>query len=136
MCKLKITSAICIRQPDISKTLEGSKTYYVLIASDSENWKTICMLRCLRKPFEELSSEPMKIGVLIHLKNGETKHLIKRCDKHNVKRFLFQAIIIAKYNLPIIWVSKARQWKCLQIICGQWNNIRFLRLAFKTSWCI
>ena len=40
----------------------------------------------------------MKIGVLIHLRNGETNHLIKHYDKYNVKRFLFQAVTIAKYN--------------------------------------
>lgn len=52
-----------MRQPDISQTLEDSKNYYVLITSDSENWKTICMLHCLQNLLEGLSREPMKNGV-------------------------------------------------------------------------
>ena len=90
-----------MRQPDISQTLEGSKNYYVLITSDSENWKTICMLHCLHKPLEGLSREPMKNGVFDFIQRmaREANHLItEHYDKYNFKGFLFQAIIITKYN--------------------------------------
>lgn len=119
----KFTSVICAKT---AWYIENSRRFEKLFCFNWQRWKQFACLIVYTSLSRDYLENQWKLVFLFHLKNEETNLFIKRNDKDNVKRFLFQGMIIGKYKLTIICVSKARQWKCIEVSVENGTTLDFL----------